>query len=129
MKRAAATILAGLLGAAAAPQAAADTVAGPNSWLVGDWILCKKPDKSPKDAMRFAPDGTGQVISAKGSTELVHRVRGARLEMLANAKGYAIPITLTIGPSPRVSTGYSEPSTPYLFFSMALVLAQRCTSD
>jgi hypothetical protein len=117
VKRAATTILAGLLGAAAAPQAAADTVAGPNSWLVGDWILCKNPDKSRKDAMRFAPDGTGQVISAKGSTELVHRVRGARLEMLANAKGYAIPITLTIQPQHDVLENHDEETgsvTPYV---------------
>jgi hypothetical protein len=125
----AAIIIAGLIGIAAPLPVTADIVAGPNSGLVGDWVLCKNPDKSLKDAMRFEPDDTGQVISAKGSTELVYRVRGARLEMLANAKGYAIPITLTIGHSPRVSMGYSEPSTPYLFFSRALVLAQRCTSD
>ena len=91
-----AIIIAGLLGGVVTPPAAADIVAGPSSWLVGDWVLCKNPDKSPKDTMRFSSDGTGQVISAKGSTELVYRVRGARLEMLANAKGYAIPIALTI---------------------------------
>jgi hypothetical protein len=103
-------IIAVLLGAAVTPPAIADIVAGPNSWLVGDWILCKKPDKSPKDTMRFAPDGTGQVISAKGSTELVYRVRGARLEMLANAKGYAIPITLTIRPQHDVLENHDEES-------------------
>lgn len=101
-------IIAALLGAAVAPPAAADIVAGPNSWLVGDWVLCKNPDKSPKDTMRFAPDGTGQVISAKGSTELVYRVRGALLEMLANAKGYAIPITLTIQPQHDVLENRDE---------------------
>ena len=103
-----AIIIAGLLGAAVPPPATADIIAGPNSWLVGDWILCKNPDKSPKDTMRFAPDGTGQVISAKGSTELVYRVRGARLEMLANAKGYAIPITLTIQPQHDVLENHDE---------------------
>lgn len=107
MKRIA-IIIAVLLGAAIAPPAAADIVAGPNSWLVGDWVLCNNPDKSPKDTMRFAPDGTGQVISAKGSTELVYRVRGARLEMLANAKGYAIPITLTIQPQHDVLENLDE---------------------
>lgn len=91
-------IIAGLLSIAAVPPATANTVTGPHDWLLGDWVLCKNPDKSPKDTMRFKTDGTGQVISAKGSTELVYRVRGARLEMLANAKGYAIPITLTIQP-------------------------------
>lgn len=101
-------IIAALLGAAVAPPAAADIVAGPNSWLVGDWVLCKNPDKSPKDTMRFAPDGAGQVISAKGSTELVYRVRGALLEMLANAKGYAIPITLTIQPQHDVLENRDE---------------------
>lgn len=97
MKRTA-IIIAGLIGATVASPAIANIVAGPNSWLVGEWVLCKNPGKSPKDAMRFEPDGTGHVISAKGSTELVYRVRGDRLEMLANAKGYAIPITLTIQP-------------------------------
>ena len=101
-------IIVGLLGTAVAPQAAADIVAGPNSWLVGHWVLCKNPDKSPKDTMRFAPDGTGQVISAKGSIELVYRVRGTRLEMLANAKGYAIPITLTIQPQHDVLENHDE---------------------
>lgn len=91
-------IIAGLLSVSAMPSAAADTASSPNAWLIGDWVLCKNPDKSPKDTMRFKTDGTGQVISAKGSTELVYRIRGARLEMLANAKGYAIPITLTIQP-------------------------------
>jgi len=103
-----AIIIAGLLGVAVAPPAAADIVAGPNSWLVGDWVLCKNQDKSPKDTMRFSPDGTGQVISAKGSTELVYRVRGARLEMLANARGYAIPITLTIQPQHDVLENHDE---------------------
>lgn len=107
MKRAT-LIVAGLLGAALAHPAAADIVGGPNSWLIGDWVLCKNPDKSPKDTMRFAPDGTGQVISAKGSTELVYRVRGARLEMLANAKGYAIPITLMIQPQHDVLENHDE---------------------
>lgn len=107
MKRIA-VIIAGLIGAAVAPPATADIVAGPNSWLVGDWVLCKNPDKSPKDTMRFSPDGTGQVISAKGSTELVYRVRGTRLEMLANAKGYAIPITLTIQPQHDVLENHDE---------------------
>ncbi len=101
-------IIAGLLGVVVTPSATADIIAGPNSWLVGDWILCKNPDKSPRDTMRFAPDGTGQVISAKGSTELIYRVRGARLEMLANAKGYAIPITLTIQPKRDVLENHDE---------------------
>jgi hypothetical protein len=103
-----AIIIAGLLGAAVAPPAAADIVAGPNNWLVGEWVLCKNPDKSPKDTMRFALDGTGEVISAKGSTELVYRVRDARLEMLADAKGYAIPITLTIRPQHDVLENHDE---------------------
>lgn len=103
-----AIIIAGLLGTVVAPTAIADIVAGPNAWLVGDWVLCKNPDKSPKDTMRFAPDGTGQVISAKGSTELIYRVRGVRLEMLANAKGYAIPITLTIQPQHDVLENRDE---------------------
>lgn len=103
-----AIIIAGLLGGAMTPPATADIVADPNSWLIGDWVLCKNPDQSPKDTMRFAPDGTGQVISAKGSTELVYRVRGARLEMLANAKGYAIPITLTIQPQHDVLENHDE---------------------
>ncbi len=107
MKRTA-IIIAGLLGAAVAPPAAADIVAGPNNWLVGEWVLCKNPDKSPKDTMRFALDGTGEVISAKGSTELVYRVRDARLEMLADAKGYAIPITLTIRPQHDVLENHDE---------------------
>ncbi|MBD9437131.1 hypothetical protein IB223_13590 [Pseudoxanthomonas sp. PXM03] len=104
-----AIIIAALLGTTSvSPAAAADIVAGPNSWLVGDWVLCKNPDKSSKDAMHFAPDGTGQVISAKGSTELVYRVRGDRLEMLANAKSYAIPITLTIRPKRDVLENHDE---------------------
>jgi hypothetical protein len=103
-----AIIIAGLLGGAVTPPATADIVADPNSWLIGDWVLCKNPDQSPKDTMRFAADGTGQVISAKGSTELVYRVRGARLEMLANAKGYAIPITLTIQPQHDVLENRDE---------------------
>lgn len=104
----AAIIIAGLLCIAAAPSATADTVTSPNHWLIGDWVLCKNPDKSPKDAMRFEPDGTGWVMSAKGNTELVYRVRGARLEMLANAKGYAIPITLTIRPQHDVLEIHDE---------------------
>ena len=107
MKRIA-IIIAVVLGATIASPATTDIVAGPNAWLVGDWVLCKNPDKSPKDTMRFASDGTGQVISAKGSTELVYRVRGARLEMLANAKGYAIPITLTIQPQHDVLENRDE---------------------
>lgn len=102
------TVIAGLLSIAATLPAAAEPASNPNAWLMGDWVLCKNPDKSPKDAMHFAPDGTGQVIRAKGSTELVYRVRGDRLEMLANAKGYAIPITLTIQPKRDVLENHDE---------------------
>lgn len=106
--KAAAILLAGLLGLASAPVAIADTVAGQNDWLIGDWVLCKNPDKSPRDTLRFQPDGTGQVMSAKGNTELVYRVRGTRLEILANAKGYAIPITLTIQSGRDVLEAHDE---------------------
>ncbi|MEO6103130.1 MAG: hypothetical protein ABIP44_05760 [Pseudoxanthomonas sp.] len=74
---------------ASAPAASA------NLWLLGDWILCKDPDRSPKDTLRFESDGTGWVLREKRNVELVYRLRGERLEMLANASGKVIPITMT----------------------------------
>jgi len=84
-----------LLGMIATPLMAAAPSATPNAWLVGDWMLCKDPDKSPKDTLRFAADGTGAVLRSKGNIETVYRVRESRVELLANANGRAIPITLT----------------------------------
>lgn len=106
--KSAAIIIAGLLSIAAAASVAAAPGTGSSAWLVGDWVLCENPDKSPKDSMHFQPDGTGVVKSAKGNTELVYRVRGERLEILANAKGYAIPITLTIRPQREVLENRDE---------------------
>lgn len=84
-----------LLSMIATPLMAAEPASQPNAWLVGDWMLCKDPDKSPKDTLRFEPDGTGWVMREKGNIETVYRVREQRVELLANANGRAIPITLT----------------------------------
>ncbi|KAF1725493.1 hypothetical protein [Pseudoxanthomonas japonensis] len=88
-------IAAALLGVIAMPAMATVPAATPNAWLVGDWMLCKDPDKSAKDTLRFEPDGTGWVLREKGNIETVYRVREQRVELLANANGRAIPITLT----------------------------------
>ena len=92
----------------AAPLVAFDAAANPNAWLVGDWMLCKDPDKSPKDTLRFAGDGTGAVLRSKGTIETVYRVREQRVELLANANGRAIPITLTFTAARDVLTVYSD---------------------
>lgn len=88
-------VIAALIGMIATPLMAAEPASHPNAWLVGDWMICKDPDKSPKDTLRFEPDGTGWVLREKGNIETVYRVRGQRVELLANANGRAIPITLT----------------------------------
>lgn len=88
-------IAAALLGMIATPSMAAESATHPNAWLVGDWMICKDPDKSPKDTLRFEPDGTGWVMREKGDIEIVYRVREQRVELLANAHGRVIPITLT----------------------------------
>jgi len=88
-------IAAALLGLIATPLMAAESAADPNAWLVGDWMICKDPDKSPKDTLRFEPGGSGWVLREKGNIEMVYRVRDQRVELLANANGRAIPITLT----------------------------------
>lgn len=97
-----------LLGMIATPLMAAAPAATPNAWLVGDWMLCKDPDKSPKDTLRFAADGTGAVLRSKGNIETVYRVRESRVELLANANGRAIPITLTFTAARDVLTVHSD---------------------
>ncbi|VXB06901.1 conserved hypothetical protein [Luteimonas sp. 9C] len=61
-------------------------------------MLCEDPDDSPRDALQFNADGTGIVIREDKQTEFLHRKAGDRVEMLANADGYAIPINMTISP-------------------------------
>jgi hypothetical protein len=97
-----------LLGLIVPAAQASGPAAHANAWLAGDWMLCKDPDKSPKDTLRFAPDGTGWVLREKGDIELVYRVRGERLELLANANGRAIPITLTFAAARDVLTLHSD---------------------
>jgi hypothetical protein len=105
-------IAAALLGMLTTPLIAFDAAANPNAWLVGDWMLCKDPDKSPKDTLRFAGDGTGAVLRSKGSIETVYRVRESRVELLANANGRAIPITLTFTAARDVLTVHSDETGP-----------------
>ena len=69
-----------------------------NDWLFGEWVLCEDPDNSPKDALQFNSDGTGIVIRDDKKTEFLHRRAEGRVEMLANANGYAIPINMTVSP-------------------------------
>lgn len=98
-----------LLTLVAAPSWAAGPAADPTAWLAGDWRICKDPDKSPKDTLRFEPDGTGWVLREQGNrTEIVYRVRGERVEMLANANGRAIPITLAFTAARDVLTLHSD---------------------
>jgi hypothetical protein len=101
-------LAAALLGMLATPLMAAESGANPNAWLVGDWMLCKDPDRSSKDTLRFAADGTGAVLRSKGNIETVYRVRESRVELLANANGRAIPITLTFTAARDVLTVHSD---------------------
>ena len=71
---------------------------GQDAWLIGEWVLCEDPDGSPKDALQFNSDGTGLVVRHDKETEFLHRSSGENVEMLANANGYAIPISMTASP-------------------------------
>jgi hypothetical protein len=64
-------------------------------WPIGTWVLCEDPDNSPKDSPLFKSDGTGAVIRAAGNIEFLHKHSGQSVSLLANAKGYAIPIELS----------------------------------
>ncbi len=79
-----------------------------HDWLFGEWLLCEDPDGSPKDALQFNSDGTGMVVRQDKQTEFVHRRSGDRVEMLANANGYAIPIDMTASPERDKLLLYSD---------------------
>lgn len=77
-------------------------------WLTGTWTLCEDPDNSPKESLRFNPDGTGQVIRTKGNIEFLHRHSGEKVSLLAHVKDYAIPIEMTASPEHDKLFQYSD---------------------
>ena len=87
-------ILSAVLFAGVGSASASDNSSGQANWLIGTWVLCEDPDQTPKDSMQFNADGTGLSIRPKGNIELLHRIVGDEVQILANANGYAIPIKL-----------------------------------
>ena len=79
-----------------------------DDWLTGEWLLCEDPDESPKDALHFRSGGTGLVVRSDKQTEFLYRTSGERVEILANANGYAIPINMTVSPERDTLLLYSH---------------------
>lgn len=80
---------------ASASAIAATAPVESKDWLIGTWVLCEDPDGGPKDSLQFNSNGTGQVISAKGNIQFIHKHSGLAVSLLANANGKAIPVELS----------------------------------